>query len=40
MNQNHWIDNVPVITISSESDSVYVERAYQLGVTDYIGRSV
>ena len=38
MNQNHWIDNVPVITISSESDSVYVERAYQLGVTDYIGR--
>ncbi len=38
MNQNHWIDNVPVIMISAESDSVYVERAYQLGVTDYIGR--
>lgn len=38
MNQNHWIDRVPVIMISAESDSVYVERAYQLGVTDYIGR--
>lgn len=38
MNQNHWIDSVPVIMISAESDSVYVERAYQLGVTDYIGR--
>ena len=38
MNQNHWIDSVPVIIISAESDSVYVERAYQLGVTDYIGR--
>lgn len=38
MNQNHWIDSVPVIMISAESDSIYVERAYQLGVTDYIGR--
>ena len=38
MNQDHWVDSVPVIMISAESDSGYVERAYQLGVTDYIGR--
>ena len=30
MNQNHWIDSVPVIMISAESDSVYVERALSL----------
>ena len=38
MNEQHWIDHTPVIMISAESDSVLVERAYQLGVTDYIGR--
>ena len=38
MNEQRWIDTTPVIMISSESDSVLVERAYQLGVTDYIGR--
>ena len=38
MNEEGWIDSSPVIMISSESDSVLVERAYQLGVTDYIGR--
>ena len=38
MNEQRWIDGTPVIMISSESDSVLVERAYQLGVTDYISR--
>lgn len=38
MNQNHWIEDLPVIMISSESASTYVNRAYGLGVTDYINR--
>ena len=38
MNRQHLIERLPVITISSENDSSYVEHAYQLGVTDYIGR--
>ncbi len=38
MNQNHWIDDVPVIMISSETASTHVERAYALGCTDFISR--
>lgn len=38
MNRNHWIENVPVIMISSEKENSYIERAYDLGVTDYIYR--
>ena len=38
MNRCHWIDEIPVIMISSESGSFHVERAYQLGITDYISR--
>ncbi len=38
MNRNHWIENIPVIMISSESGTSHVERAYELGVTDFIGR--
>ena len=38
MNKYHWIDDVPVIIISSESSSTYLERAYEAGVTDYISR--
>ena len=38
MNQNHWIDDIPVIMISAESSSSHVERAYELGVTDFISR--
>jgi len=38
MNQYHWIEDVPVIMISAETSSSYVERAYELGVTDFIGR--
>lgn len=32
------IDEVPVIIISAENTPSYAERAYNLGVTDYIGR--
>lgn len=38
MNQKKWIENVPVIMISAESMPSYVQRAYELGVTDYISR--
>lgn len=38
MNKNDWIDNIPVIMISSENSPAYIERAYELGVTDFINR--
>lgn len=38
MNKNRWIDSIPVIMISAENSSDYIERAYDLGVTDYIKR--
>ena len=38
MNQNGWIMDVPVIMVSAESGSKQVERAYELGVTDFINR--
>lgn len=38
MNQYHWIDELPVIMISAESSTSFVERAYDLGATDYISR--
>ena len=38
MNRNQWIDDVPVVMISAESDTKVVERAYDLGATDYISR--
>ena len=38
MNAQGWIEDVPVIMISSESDSSNIERAYKLGCTDFIGR--
>ena len=38
MNENNWIQNIPVIIISSENASLYVERAYELGALDYIQR--
>ena len=38
MNKYHWIDDIPVIMISSEIAPSVVERAYELGVTDFINR--
>lgn len=38
MNSYKWIQEIPVIMISAESDSTYIRRAYDLGATDYIQR--
>lgn len=38
MNRNGWINDIPVIMISSETSSSYIERAYELGVTEFINR--
>lgn len=38
MNKYHWIEDIPVIMISAENASTYMERAYDLGVSDYISR--
>ena len=38
MNKNRWIEEVPVIMISAESGSSHIERAFDLGVTDFISR--
>ncbi len=38
MNKYQWIDEIPVIMISAESSSTSVERAFDLGVVDYISR--
>lgn len=38
MNKNGWIKNIPVIIISSETVPAYVDKAYDLGVQDYISR--
>ena len=38
MNKYNWIDSVPVIMISAESTHSFIERAYDMGVTDYISR--
>ncbi|WP_308753709.1 diguanylate cyclase domain-containing protein [uncultured Anaerotruncus sp.] len=38
MNKNGWIGHIPVITISSETASTYIDHAYDLGATDYISR--
>ncbi|MCI8624304.1 MAG: diguanylate cyclase [Provencibacterium sp.] len=38
MNQRRWIEYIPVIMISAESSSSHVERAYDMGVTDFISR--
>ncbi len=38
MNQKRWIETIPVIMISAESDASNVKKAYELGVTDFISR--
>lgn len=38
MNRNGWINNIPVIMISAENSPAHIERAYELGVTDFITR--
>lgn len=38
MNRKNWIEDVPVIMISSESGAAPVKRAYEMGISDYISR--
>lgn len=38
MNREKWIEDIPVIMISSEDSDSYIRRAYELGVSDYISR--
>ncbi len=38
MNRKHWIEDIPVIMISSENSASYVRRAYEMGASDYISR--
>ena len=38
MKRYGWIEDVPVVMISAENGSAYVERAYDLGATDFISR--
>ena len=38
MNQGNWIENIPVIMISAENGSAQIQKAYDLGVVDFITR--
>lgn len=38
MNKKQWIEDIPVIMISSGDSAKFIQKAYEFGVTDYIGR--
>lgn len=38
MNKSEWLSSIPVIMISAETSSSYIDQAYDLGATDYISR--
>ncbi len=38
MNKYHWIEDIPVIMISAERGTSHIERAFELGITDFISR--
>ena len=38
MNRHHYLEDIPVIMISSEDSTEVVRRAYEMGVSDYINR--
>lgn len=38
MNRRRWIESVPTIMISAETGSAYIDRAFELGASDYISR--
>ena len=38
MNNRHWLDEIPVIIISADSDADCIKTAYELGASDYITR--
>ena len=38
MNRRGWIDEIPTIMISVETGGSYIDRAFQLGASDYVSR--
>lgn len=38
MNRHHYLEDIPVIMISSEDSTETVRRAYEMGVSDYVNR--
>lgn len=38
MNKYQWINEFPVIVISAEEETSIIEKAYNLGVVEYIQR--
>lgn len=38
MNRNHWIEDIPVVMISSDDTASNIKQAYDMGVSDYIRR--
>ena len=38
MNKYRWIEDIPIIMISAERGSSHIERAFELGITDFISR--
>ena len=38
MKQRNWLQEIPVIITSSEDDESFIQKVYELGVTDYIRR--
>lgn len=38
MNEKHWIDEIPVVVVSSESQSELIDRTFELGAIDCITR--
>ena len=38
MNEHKWIEHLPVIMISAENSPAYIDRAYEMGATDFIVR--
>ncbi len=38
MRERGWVEELPVIMISSETDPAIINRAYDMGVTDFISR--
>lgn len=38
MNKHRWIQYIPVVAISAETSPDFIERSYNMGVTDFINR--
>lgn len=38
MNKNRWLEQIPVIIISAETTSNYIDNAYDLGAIEYVSR--